>query len=73
MARTCARPKFSRLCVFCDNWMGDADMTFRSVGMGYEFEREAVGKCIKKMGTTTKAASGCTNYFTPNREAQKLM
>ena len=73
MARTCARPKFSRFCVFCDNWTGDAAMTFRSVGMGYEFEREAVGKCIKNGGATTKAASGCTYHFTPNREAQKLM
>ena len=73
MARTCAKPKFTHLCVFCDNWTGDADMTFRSAGMGYEFEREATGKCIKRGGIATKAAASCTKYFEPNREAQKLL
>lgn len=74
MARICMKPnKYNHYCVFCDNWTGDADMTFRSVGMGYEFEREAVGKCIKKSGATTKAASGCTNHYEPNHEAQKVM
>lgn len=73
MARTCAKPKFSRLCVFCDNWTGDAGMEFRSVGMGYEFEKEAVGKCIKKGGATTKAGSGCSNLYEPNHAAQKMM
>ena len=72
MARTCAKPKFTHLCVFCDNWTGDAGMTFRSAGMGYEYEREAVGKCIKK-GTSTKAASGCTSHYEPNHEAKKLL
>lgn len=73
MARTCARPKFNPLCVFCENWTGDADMTFRSVGAGYEYEREAVGKCIKRGGMATKAASSCTKYFEPSREARKLL
>lgn len=73
MARTCARPKCNPLCVFCENWTGDADMTFRSMGMGYEYEREAAGKCIKRGGMTTKAASSCTKYFEPNREARKLL
>ena len=72
MARTCAKPKLSHLCVFCESWTGNADMVFRSAGMAYEFEREATGKCIKK-GGTTKAASSCTKYFEPNREAKKLM
>ena len=72
MARTCAKPKFTHLCVFCDNWTGDAGMTFRSAGMGYEYEREASGKCIKK-GTTTKAASGCTSHYEPSHEAKKLL
>lgn len=73
MARVCAKPKFSHLCVFCENWTGDAGMVFRSTGMGYEYEREAVGKCIKRGGAVTKAGSNCTKYFEPNREAQKLM
>ena len=73
MARTCARPNFTHLCVFCDNWTGDAEMKFRSTGMGYEYEREAVGKCIKKNGCVTKAASGCSNHYEPNREAKKLL
>lgn len=73
MSRTCSKPKFSRLCVFCENWTGDAAMEFRSVGMGYEYEREAAGKCIKHGGSITKAGSGCTKYFEPNREARKLM
>ncbi len=73
MARTCARPKFSHLCVFCEYWTGDVGMTFRSTGMGYEYEREAVGKCIKRSGATTKAASGCSKDYEPSREAKKLL
>lgn len=73
MARTCARPKFTHLCVFCENWTGDADMTFRSVGMGYEYEREAEGKCIKRGGIRTKACTGCTKFYEPSREAKKLL
>ena len=73
MARVCAKPKFSYLCVFCENLTVDAGVVFRSTGMGYEYEREAVGKCIKRGGTVTKAGSNCTKYFEPNREAQKLM
>ena len=73
MARVCAKPEFSHLCAFCENWTGDAGMVFRSTGMGYEYEREAMGKCIKRGGTTTKAGSNCTKYFEPNRAAQKLM
>lgn len=73
MARTCAQPKFTHLCAFCENWTGDADLKFRSVGMGYEYEREATGKCIKRSGAITKAASGCKERFEPSREARKLM
>lgn len=73
MARTCMKPtKFNHYCVFCENWTGDAGMTFRSVGAGYEFERETAGKCIRT-GGTTRATSGCKERYEPNREAQKLM
>lgn len=73
MSRTCARPKFTHLCVFCEYWTGDADMKFRGTSMDYEYERDAVGKCIKKHGITTRASSGCSNHYEPSREAKKLL
>ena len=73
MSRTCAKPKSTHLCVFCEYWAGDADMKFRSTGMGYEYERDAVGKCIKQSGVKTRASSGCSNYYEPSREAKKLL
>jgi hypothetical protein len=70
-----ARPKYSKLCAFCEYWTGDCGLKFISIGAGYEFDNTASGKCIKKNGAVTHAgasASSC-HYYEPSREAKKLM
>lgn len=73
MSRVCARPKIAQHCAYCEYWTGDAGVTFRSAGMGLEFENSVEGKCLKRGGTITRSGSSCTKYYEPNREAKKLL
>ena len=65
-------PKRKNHCAYCNNWMGDAQLRFVSIGSGYEFDNRAKGKCIKNNGTRD-AGSGCTTYYEPSPAAKKLL
>jgi hypothetical protein len=68
-----ARPKTSKLCVFCEYWTGECHLKFISEGAGYEFDDYVSGKCIKKNGAVTHAGQTACNKYEPNREAKKLL
>ena len=73
MAKIAVNPKNRKHCVFCEYWMGDADLEYVSNMAGYRFEANAKGKCTKYGGNTkTAITSGC-RYFEYNREAKKLL
>lgn len=73
MSRVCARPQIASRCAYCEYWTGDAGLTFKSMGMGLEFENSIEGKCLKRGGTITRSGSSCNKYYEPNREAKKLL
>lgn len=68
-----AHPKRSRRCAFCNYWTGDAKLRYVSNGVGYEFDNNANGKCIKKNGGITRAGSSCNKDYEPNLDAKKLL
>ena len=73
MGKACARPRTTKICAFCNYWTGDASLKYVNDNMGYEYEREADGKCINRKGSMTKAGSSCSKGYEPSPEAKKLM
>lgn len=73
MAMVHGRPKFTKCCAFCNYWIGDAKMEFVSMGMGFKYDNNACGKCLKKGGAVTHAGSNCSKDYEPSLEAKKLM
>lgn len=71
MAKTRNHPKRVKQCVFCNYWIGDADLKFVSSTVGYEYEYYAQGKCAKK-SMNAKAYQSC-NFFAPSIDASKLL
>jgi hypothetical protein len=67
-----AKPKTSKLCVFCEYWAGECHLKFISEGAWYEFDDNVRGKCMKN-GATTHAGHIACNKYEPNREAKKLL
>lgn len=48
MSKYTHHPKRAKNCVFCNNWIGDAQMQFKNAIVGYEYEASAKGKCARK-------------------------
>lgn len=71
MARTKGHPKRNKYCVFCKYWTGEADMKFINSTVGYEYEHDAKGKCMKK-DCNMLAYSACQRYE-PSIDAEKLL
>ncbi len=71
MANTRRHPRNSKICAFCEYWSSNMDMKFINSTVGYEYELYSQGKCMKK-NTTTQTHVSC-NFYTPSREAQKLL
>lgn len=66
------RPDRNPFCVFCEYWMGDAEMEFISRMAGYKFEGNAKGKCAKSGVLRTAVNIKCRD-FEYSREAKKLL
>ena len=73
MARYRYSPKHNKVCVFCNNWVGDANMKYLSSTNVYEFDSDAKGQCTKKSGAVMRASQFCSSHYTPNREAERLL
>lgn len=73
MARYRYNPKRNKVCVFCNNWIGNADMQYIDSAVGYEFDSAAKGQCTKKSGATTSASQTCSNNYEPSMEARRLL
>lgn len=71
MARTKNHPKRKKCCVFCDYWLGNADMKFINSTVGYEYEHDAKGQCTKR-NCNTPTHVNCQNYE-PNTDAKRLL
>lgn len=70
MARTRNNPRWARYCVFCEYWTGDADLKFVSSSAGYEYESQAVGKCMKF--STNRFAHNICGKYEPNAAARRM-
>ena len=64
-------PKFSKECVYCNYWLGNAGLEFLSPDAGYKFNAGAQGKCAQK-GSITPALATCPQYE-PSMEAKRLL
>ena len=71
MGRTRNHPKRRKLCVFCNYWIGNANLTFINSSAGYEYDSTARGKCTKKNNTTATYQS-CDKYA-PSVDASRLL
>ena len=71
MARTRNHPKKCKKCVFCNYWIGNAELKFINSTVGYEYEQYAEGKCAKQ-NSTKKAYLTC-NKYSPSIDALKLL
>ena len=67
-------PKNNKLCVFCEKWMGDAELELVSPTMGYKFDSDAKGKCTKS-NLTCESMRSCikTQDYEPSREASRIL
>lgn len=65
-------PKRAKNCVFCNNWIGDANMIFVNSIVGYKYDANVKGKCTKRNGASTSACYTCPNYD-PSMDAKKLL
>lgn len=72
MSKYTHHPKRAKNCVFCNNWIGDANMKLINSIVGYEYERSTEGKCTRRNGAKTVACYSCTNYE-PSMDAKKLL
>ena len=64
-------PKRCKYCVFCNYWISDIKLKFINSTVGYEYEQNADGKCVKK-NNSTRAYSSCPK-FEPSADAKKLL
>ena len=71
MGRTRNHPKNWKHCVFCKYWMGNANLEFRSMAVGYEYDITASGKCMKK--NMSMSANSMCSMYAPSYEATKLL
>lgn len=65
-------PKGARNCVFCNSWIGDAQMKFKNAVVGYEYDATAKGQCTRRNGASTDACYSWQNYE-PSMDAKKLL
>lgn len=72
MSKYTHHPKRAKNCVFCNNWIGDAQMKFKNSIMGYEYEAVAKGKCTRRNGAVTSSCYSCQNYE-PSMDAKRLL
>lgn len=70
MAKIKNTPKGTKKCVFCEYWMGDADLKYIG-SIYYEYEITAKGRCTRKnVGMPT---GGCCQNYTPNAAARRIL
>lgn len=72
MSKYTHHPKRAKNCVFCNNWIGDAQMQFKNAIVGYEYEATTKGKCTRRNGASTGACYSCPSYE-PSMDAKKLL
>ena len=65
-------PKHTKRCVFCNFWMGDAEMEYVSVQQGYRYDGTKKGKCLKHGGSLRDSCTSCDKYE-PSMEAKRLL
>ena len=65
-------PKHTKRCVFCNYWMGDAEMEYVSVQQGFRYDSTKKGKCLKHGDSLRDACTSCDKYE-PSMEAKKLI
>ncbi len=74
MAKGFAHPKHIKPCVLCKNWMGNADLEFKSIVMGFQFTKGVIGKCVAKNGGSPSSSyCGSCKYYEPSVEASRLL
>lgn len=73
VARYKYNPRINKACVFCNNWIGDANMKYLTSNNTYEFDSDAKGKCTKKLGAIQRASSCCSAHYEPNMDAKRLL
>jgi len=71
MPKTRNHPRRSKYCVFCKYWMGDAGLKYVSPSVGFEYERDVLGKCIKS-NLNYLTYFSCFDYV-PSIDAEKLL
>lgn len=74
MGKSRAHPKRNKYCVFCNYWMGNANLAFINSNAGYEFDSSVNAKCAKMNNNriSNYNAGGCIGYE-PSIEARKLL
>jgi hypothetical protein len=73
MARIKFKPKANKICAFCNNWIGNADLKYLPHAYCYELETGAVGNCTKRHGPNKRADSFCSSDYEPSMEARRLL
>ena len=70
-----AHPARSKRCVFCNRWIGNANLKLKSANSGYEFNGMVNGKCAKTNATIVAQASIAEkcDFFDPSMEARRFM
>lgn len=66
-------PKRSKHCAYCNYWVGDAKLKYINNNVGFEYDNNANGKCIRRSGSITRAGSSCDKDYEPNQEAKKIL
>ena len=72
-SRYVMKPKINKVCVFCNNWIGNANMKYLNSVVGYEFDSDARGRCTKKNGAIYRASQFCSSHYEPNIDARRLL
>jgi len=64
-------PRRDKRCVFCKYWMGDAGLKYVNSSVGFEYERDTLGKCLKR-NINHLTYFSCFDY-SPSIDAEKIL
>jgi len=74
MARMKGNPKAIKYCAFCHYWMGNANLKFENMHLGFSFDRGVSVQCpkVKAVRASDVSANQC-KFYEPSIEARRLL
>lgn len=70
--RSIAHPKYPK-CALCQKWMGNANLVFKAKHIGFEYDVNVKGTCMRDNNPKSSQYGDVCRYYEPSNEASRIL